>query len=138
MFDDTIGGMVEGLAGPATSEGGRKEGRMSTPSRPTRRAQPQPIRLTRRGRVVLIAFAAATLLGLLLLTTHAVSAAATNSGHAGQRSVVARHGDTLWSIAVRTSPHTDPRVTVERLMKVNSLHSAEIQPGQRVWLPGTR
>lgn len=51
-----------------------------------------------------------------------------------QSVVVGRH-DTLWDIAVRTRPGADPRVTVQRMIDLNSLPNAIVQPGQRVLVP---
>jgi hypothetical protein len=51
-------------------------------------------------------------------------------------SVTAGPHDTLWDIAVRTRPGVDPRITVQRLIDINGLHGAIIQPGQRILLPG--
>jgi len=44
-------------------------------------------------------------------------------------------GDTLWAIAVRIQPDTDPRAVVQALSEVNGLDSPVIQPGQRLILP---
>jgi len=49
--------------------------------------------------------------------------------------VIVDEHDTLWSIATRTRPHTDPRITVQRMIDINGLNGAIIQPGQRVILP---
>ncbi len=50
--------------------------------------------------------------------------------------VVARSGDTLWSIARAAAPRRDPRLTVELLLRLNSLADVAIVPGQRVIVPG--
>jgi hypothetical protein len=81
-----------------------------------------PIRLTRRGRVVIVCLARAT-----------------SGGGRGPavtpESVVVGPHDTLWGIAVRTRPGVDPRVTVQRMIDLNSLPSAVVNPGQKVYLP---
>lgn len=102
--------------------------------RPATPARPAPIRLTRRGRVVVVLFLSAVLLVAGWFVSRAVADAATTHRPASP-SVVARPGDTLWSIAVRTRPDTDPRVTVERLIDANGLGTPVIQPGQRLILP---
>jgi hypothetical protein len=47
---------------------------------------------------------------------------------------VGRH-DTLWDIASRGRPEADPRITVRRIIDLNGLPGAIIQPGQRLKLP---
>jgi|1185.fasta_scaffold250016_1 hypothetical protein len=97
-----------------------------------------PIRLTRRGRVVIVCLAALVLLtGLWVGARH--GARATSGGGRGPavtpESVVVGPHDTLWGIAVRTRPGVDPRVTVQRMIDLNSLPSAVVNPGQKVYLP---
>jgi hypothetical protein len=45
---------------------------------------------------------------------------------------LAQPGDTLWTIAQRLAPGTDPRPLVDRLAQLNG--GASIQPGQRIML----
>lgn len=94
------------------------------------------LRLTRRGRLCLV-LAAAVLVALAFSAGRA-SATATAAGHpesAPTASVVARPGDTLWSIARAAVPRRDPRLTVELLLRLNSLADVAIVPGQRVIVP---
>lgn len=97
-------------------------------------ARPAPIRLTRRGRIVVVLFLAAVLIVAGWFVSRAVAAAATTRSPAAP-SVVARPGDTLWSIAVRARPDADPRVTVGRIIDANGLATPTLQPGQRLILP---
>ncbi|HUK73224.1 MAG TPA: LysM peptidoglycan-binding domain-containing protein [Streptosporangiaceae bacterium] len=98
-----------------------------------------PLRLTRRGRMVVVGFL--VFAGGLIWLAAAGGAAATGSGvspsvyekHMSQ--VVVRPGDTLWSIAVRAEPHADPRIVIERISDINALPSPEIAVGQRLWVP---
>jgi hypothetical protein len=50
-------------------------------------------------------------------------------------SVAVGSHDTLWGIAVRSRPDVDPRVTVQRMIDLNALPNAIVNPGQRVFLP---
>jgi len=43
-------------------------------------------------------------------------------------------GETLWDLAEAAVPGTDPRETVDRLIKDNDLAGATILPGQRLVL----
>jgi Tfp pilus assembly protein FimV len=97
-----------------------------------------PIRLTRRGRiVVVIAIALILLVGLWVSARH--GARATSGGERGpvteRESVTVGPSDTLWDIAVRARPEVDPRVTVQRMIDLNALSSAIVNPGQRVYIP---
>jgi hypothetical protein len=97
-----------------------------------------PVRLTRRGRAVVICVVALVLLaGFWTGARH--GARATSEGERGSavtpESVVVGPHDTLWGIAVRSRPGVDPRVTVQRMIDLNSLPSAVVNPGQRVYLP---
>lgn len=123
---------------PVTTAG--RTTRAATPSvrppapRPAAPARPAPIRLTRRGRIVVVLFLAAVLVVAGWFAGRAVADAAT-TGSPAAPSVVARPGDTLWSIAVRARPDADPRVTVGRIIDANGLATPVVQPGQRLILP---
>lgn len=51
------------------------------------------------------------------------------------RTYVLEPGETLWDVAVRLFPTTDPRETVLRLQRLNGLDSALVQAGRQLWLP---
>jgi len=93
----------------------------------------QPVRLTRRGRVVVIVFAAAFVLTVLWLTAGR-GAFAGESARAPEIFVV-QPGDTLWDIAAHAKPEDDPRLTLRRIMKLNHLSGVVLEPGQRLVLP---
>jgi hypothetical protein len=97
------------------------------------------LRLTRRGRIVLIGFLVFAV-GLIWLAV-AGGAAATGSGvppsvfgkHMSQ--VVVQPGDSLWSIAAHAEPGADPRLVVQQITDINALPSAQIAAGQSLWVP---
>ena len=101
------------------------------------------VRLTRRGRIVLIALVVIILLVGYWVTARRGAGASSGGGDApGSRAPdggaevveVGRH-DTLWDIASRGRPEADPRITVRRIIDLNGLPGAIIQPGQRLKLP---
>ena len=47
-----------------------------------------------------------------------------------QTSYVVREGDTLWSIARRLAPGTDPRRVVDLLSATNGIQAGRLVPGQ--------
>jgi len=111
-------------------------------SAPNSLASPVPIRLTRRGRVVIAAFLVTVLSAAVLLMTMLVSggAQATNhgaprAGYQGMHQVVVRPGQTLWSIASAAAPTADPRNVVQEIMSANALANPGISVGQLLWVP---
>ena len=107
------------------------------PSRP-RVSSPRlasPVRLTRRGRVLLLLLLVSVVLVAFSLGRNTASADGSRVPRA-PRTAVVQPGETLWSIAQRVAPGTDPRLTVARLTDMNALGSAPIVAGQRLLLPG--
>ncbi|GAA3926822.1 hypothetical protein GCM10023085_05210 [Actinomadura viridis] len=102
-----------------------------------------PLRLTRRGRAVVVSFIAGLLLVLLWLTAglgasagdkeDATPPAATPAARV--KTVVVEPGETLWEIATRDDPDGDPRITVQRIADLNGLSDSIVQPGQRLRMP---
>jgi len=86
-----------------------------------------PLRLTRRGYVVLGLVAAALTAGVLWLA-HA-SAPAPHAANAAAV-VTVQDGDTLWSIASRVAPERDPRTVVADLERLNHLSGPDLRAGQ--------
>lgn len=101
-----------------------------------------PLRLTRRGRVVVAVasvLAAAAVTSLLSLAAAggalASSRGQARAGYAGLHQVVVEPGQTLWSIASAAEPAADPRAVIPQIMQVNSLTGAPIRAGQVLWVP---
>lgn len=88
-----------------------------------------PLRLTRRGYVVLGLVAAALTAGVLWLAHASASAPAPHAANAAAV-VTVQDGDTLWSIASRIAPERDPRIVVADLERVNHLSGPDLRPGQ--------
>ena len=93
------------------------------------------MRLTRRGRLLLLLVALAVALAVVM----AMSAPAASSGEthsvAGQTVVVAS-GETLWDIASRVAPDEDPRIVIAQIVELNSLQDAgSVRVGQRLDVP---
>lgn len=96
--------------------------------------EPAPLRLTRRGRVVV---------GVLGLALAAGAGGATLSAHADGPSVgtevervVVQPGDTLWAIAAEVAaPGEDVRDVVLMLMRMNELPSGGLAAGQTIVVP---
>jgi hypothetical protein len=113
------------------------------PVRP-RTATPHPtslggragLRLTRRGRVVLL-----LALVVLLLAAFSLGRVGSQAAPRGARptaplaQTTVHQGETLWSVARRVAPGTDPRAVVLRLQELNHLDGAGVRAGQLLLLP---
>ncbi len=105
-------------------------------------AVPRPVvvrvsgtRLTARGRLVLLL----ALVGLLLvgfsLGRSRTEAATTTSPSPAVTQTTVQVGESLWTVARRVSPGTDPRATVQQLRRLNHLSGSGLQAGQQLLLP---
>jgi LysM repeat protein len=100
-----------------------------------------PVRLTRRGRAVVLL----TLLSLLLIAftlgraAHSEAAGRTpgqtSAPLAAYTQTTVHQGETLWAVALRVSPGHDPRALVQQIRELNHLDSASVQAGQQLVLP---
>src|SRR4051794_7473596 len=99
-----------------------------------RRASGQ-LRLTSRGKAVLLALLALLLLvGVSVGRTGSQAATITETG-AGLQQTTVQPGDTLWSVAQRIAPDNDPREVVAQIRRINHLHSSSLQAGELLLLP---
>ena len=98
-----------------------------------------PLRLTRRGRVV-IAIAAALLATMVSLLLAGV-AQATNHGPSSRSArqnlvqVLVRPGQRLWSVAESADPDQDTRAVIQQIIDLNSLNGDTVFAGQQLWVP---
>ncbi len=104
----------------------------TTASQPTTTAG--HMRLTRRGRVLLLAALVAILFGAFSLG-RSVSEAAPPSAQPAQHLVTVQEGDSLWTLAHRVAPDNDPRDVVALIRDLNDLSSSGLTPGQTLVLP---
>jgi hypothetical protein len=51
------------------------------------------------------------------------------------RTYVVQPGDTVWSIATRFEPSTDPRVVVDAITSANGVDPGTLVPGQQLSIP---
>jgi LysM domain len=131
-----------GAAAPSGAGGDTPETRRDTPAaRSVRRNETpaSPLRLTRRGRVV-VAVAAALLVTVISLLVAGV-AQATNDGPSARAArqhlvqVVVRPGQSLWSVAESADPDQDTRAVVQQIIDLNSLNGDTVLAGQQLWVP---
>jgi LysM repeat protein len=98
-----------------------------------RRVEP-PLRLTRRGRAVLLVFLAllSSLASAVLFTT---ASRADNPPAGPAPTIVVQRGDTLWDIAARVLPRRNNQDAVAELRDLNHLPGSDVQPGEVLTLP---
>jgi LysM domain len=127
---------------PAVPDNDTPATRRDTPgARSVRRSETPapPVRLTRRGRVV-VAVAAALLVTVISLLVAGV-AQATNDGPSARAArqhlvqVVVRPGQSLWSVAESADPDQDTRAVVQQIIDLNSLSGDTVLAGQQLWVP---
>lgn len=116
------------------------DGRQTTPRRPTT-AREHPgaaagvLRLTARGRVVVILVVLAAALAVFALQG-APAASSDIVHHQRTSTVVVSPGETVWDIARRVAPDADPRAVVAEIEELNSLADAgSIRVGQPLSVP---
>jgi hypothetical protein len=124
---------------PSRSAGLRPRG--PRPTRPAG-AVPGQVRLSRRGRLALVAVLAVLAFLAVSLGQAALGAFRADAGASGSatssdaaRTWVVQPGETLWSIATRVAPGTDPRETVARIVQMNDLPSSSVLVGQEIFVP---
>jgi hypothetical protein len=98
------------------------------------------MRLTRRGRVALVAVIAALAFLAIAVGQAAVGAFEATAGSGAPSSDAARTwvvqpGETLWAIAQRVAPGSDPRDTVARIVAMNDLSDSSVVAGQQIFVP---
>jgi LysM repeat protein len=98
-----------------------------------RHAEP-PLRLTRRGRAVV--------LGLLVVLASLASAVLFSTASRAEQSpagppptIVVQTGDTLWDIAARSMPRRDGQAAVDELRRLNGLSGYGVAAGDVLILP---
>jgi hypothetical protein len=111
-----------------------------TPAR-ERSTQQQPLRLTRRGWIVLVVVPLMMVVVFLLFLAGFFTAQAKAADNASELSltptvsVTVQSGDSLWEIAHAAAPGRDPRDVVADIVQLNNLDSATVDPGQQLFVP---
>ncbi|MGO4489498.1 LysM peptidoglycan-binding domain-containing protein [Microbacterium oxydans] len=104
-------------------------------------ASPRPstrLRLTTRGRAVLLALASVPLaagIAFAALSGGSAVASGADTAAVGVETVTVMPGDTLWSIATGVAPDADPRDVIGDISRMNLLRGGELQIGQTLAIP---
>lgn len=101
---------------------------------------PVALRLTRRGRLLRTSVLAVLAVVMVAASVAQLSGEPVRAGSeptvvVATAEVVVEQGDSLWSIARRVAPGSDPRDVVYGVRELNGLRSNLIQPGQVLLVP---
>lgn len=98
-----------------------------------------PIKLTRRGRMLVSTMSFAAMLAISLVSLFGIataSAKATNeTSNSATTQIVVAPGETLWTIAARVNPEIDPRAVIEEIKALNVIEGSEVYAGQVLLVP---
>lgn len=136
----------------STASGRGRSSRQQEPRLVRREAQPKPtsptrpigaLHLTRRGRLVVLVALVALLFAAFSIGRAGTQAATLQAPSASQPPAVVPNvvettvqpGETLWQLARRTSPRSDPRDVVRQIRTLNHLAESGLQAGQQLLLP---
>lgn len=97
---------------------------------------PAHVRLTRRGKIVILSVAVAVI-GILAIMFGPSSTATGEAGTAAETTQVrVMPGHTLWQIAADANPNGDIRETVDDIIRLNALPNASaLQMGSEIAVP---
>ncbi|PNI09290.1 peptidoglycan-binding protein [Arthrobacter sp. AFG7.2] len=116
---------------------------LSTPEKrqSDRPAPLPPLRLTRRGRIVLIGIPLVLLAALLFSLAGFFNSPAKASASAADLTttptvtVTVQPGESLWGIAASVAPKRDARDVVTDIVQLNNLPAGTVFPGQELFVP---
>jgi LysM repeat protein len=98
-----------------------------------------PIKLTRRGRLVLSTLSFATMLAISLVSLFGIATASAKASNEATNStttqIVVAPGETLWTIAARVNPEIDPRAVIDQIMDLNVINGSNVYAGQVLLVP---
>ncbi|QIG41526.1 LysM peptidoglycan-binding domain-containing protein [Nocardioides anomalus] len=106
-------------------------------TRPARAVRPRSsVRLTRRGRLVVLVAALVVAFAIGVFVTAAGSVATQEPGTPEPTRIVqVGSGDTLWAIASGLADDGDVRGMMQRIEQLNALDGPTLQAGQRLVVP---
>jgi hypothetical protein len=118
---------------------------LSQPEKPSseRPAPLPPLRLTRRGRIVLMGIPLVLLAALLLSLAGFFNSPAKAADSAADLAatpavtVTVQPGESLWGIAAGVAPERDARDVVADIVQLNNLSAGGVFPGQQLFVPAS-
>ena len=106
-------------------------------SRAVSATRPAPMRLTRRGRIIVgTLIALPIVVGAYFMGVGAPSAGADSVATSNSfEYVTVMPGDTLWAIAGNLADGGDTQAVISAIVELNQLDSMTVQPGQKLAIP---
>lgn len=126
---------------PNARSGRRNAPSLASATSVQRKESLPPLRLTRRGRIVLIGIPLAVLAALLLSLAGFLTSPAKAADSAAGLSVTptvtvtVQAGQSLWAIAGAAAPERDPRDVIADIVQLNNLTAGGVVPGQQLFVP---
>ncbi len=93
------------------------------------------LRMTARGRAVLLVLIAIPVVAIALVLGLSAGGATATSSSTPLSTVTVQPGQTLWQLATKIAPQSDPRDVINDIMSVNRLATAALQPGEKLEIP---
>jgi hypothetical protein len=96
------------------------------------------LRITRRGRLVLASLLVGPLVAVgVIAGVNVTSAIATSvSSSVGELDhLTINAGESLWQVAERIAPASDPRDVIADIVSLNRMSTSSVEPGQRIAIP---
>jgi len=98
-----------------------------------------PVKLTRRGRMLVSALSFAAMLAISLVSLFGIATASAKASNETSNStttqIVVAPGETLWTIAARVNPEIDPRAVIDQIMDLNVIEGSNVYAGQVLLVP---
>ena len=98
-----------------------------------------PIKLTRRGRMLVSTLSFAAMLAISLVSLFGIATASAKASNESSNStttqIVVAPGETLWTIAARVNPEIDPRAVIDQIMDLNVIERSNVYAGQVLLVP---
>ena len=132
VFDLDYGQPVETPVAPVVRLRRKAQSRIQPKSR---KPEPRTVRLTRRGRIVLVLGFLTVALALMVPFGGGVAATLTGGTPEPVRIVEVHPGDTLYGIAGDLAEPGHVRDMVHRIQELNSLPGGQIEEGQKLAVP---
>ena len=121
--------------------------RPAAPNERPLRTAAAPLRLTRRGRMAVTGLSVLLIGALSVGLATAAQATRAGSPRSGlpqsgaiqsgryAAKVTVLPGQSLWTLAEAYDPHSDPRLVIQQIQRMNSMAGGQVKSGTVLWVP---
>jgi len=85
--------------------------------------------------VLLVAAGSVALAGAAQAMGHSGATPRPGAAGAAATRVEVRPGQSLWTLAEAYDPNADTRQVIQEILRLNSMSTDQVQPGQVLWVP---